>query len=176
VEARRVLGFDEVQVELRPALFPARRLEVGVRRAAVAGGAKIADERHEGLDRGVAQPVGPGLDGLGTRSQFVLGPAMAGVPRDVEERAAPCACPTSRWHATQSIRIRAVAPAAGSAAGPWMASAMGSWQRRQADSTTRRLTGVIVTGSGKHPDVKKHERQNPSRALVACFPIAPGGV
>ena len=89
MEAGGVLGFDEVQQELRLALQSPRLGEHRVGGAAVPGALDVADEAHDRVHRPVAKPERPPLNLLDAPAQLLLVPLVAGLARaiDVEQRA-----------------------------------------------------------------------------------------
>src|SRR5262249_1581369 len=90
VEPHAVLGGDEVETPLCPALQLERRGELVRRGAPGLGRADGVEEGDERLATALQQVVVPLLDGVDPRLELGLGNAVAGLagPVDVEERAA----------------------------------------------------------------------------------------
>ena len=90
MEARRVLGFDEIHVEAGLALIVERGGELRVARSCRPGGGDVVDELDERIERPVGECLVPFLDPLGPVQQLLLGNLVAGLAGvvDVEQRAA----------------------------------------------------------------------------------------
>src|SRR5689334_9976306 len=73
-KARRVLGLDEVEIELRAPLEVARLLKLRVGLARLSRPLDVVDELDERVHRDVAHLESAPLNGLDARAQLLLGP------------------------------------------------------------------------------------------------------
>src|SRR5690606_22773221 len=71
VESHRVLGFDEVEQELRLALFVARAVDWRARRAGIDGAADVVEQRKQRVHGRVAHLIRAVLDRVHAFAQFV---------------------------------------------------------------------------------------------------------